>query len=268
MGIHKTAVVDAKADIAGDVEIGPFSVIGPQVTIGQGTCIHPNVVVTGKVSIGRSNTVHAGSVIGGDPQDLKYKGEDSAVEIGDNNTIREYVTVNKGTEFGGWVTSIGNDNLIMAYVHIAHDCIVGDNVILANATTMGGHVTVESNAVISGLVGIHHFVTIGERAFVGGASKVVTDLPPFMMADGHPLKVRNINQVGLERAGYSRDVVSKLRKIYQLVYKERENVSALSGEIQPGHELFCKEVQQVFEFMHRAEQGRYGRAKESERSDL
>ena len=268
MNIHETAVVDEKAECADNVEVGPYSVIGPQVKIGQGTKVLSHAVITGDVVIGQNNIIHPGSVIGGDPQDLKYKGENSRVEIGDNNTIREFVTINKGTEFGGWVTSIGSNNLIMAYVHIAHDCIIKDNVILANATTMGGHVTVESNAVISGLVGMHHFVTIGERAFVGGASKVVTDLPPYMMADGHPLKVRNINQVGLERAGYSKEVIGKIRKVYQLVYKERKNVSALSEEIQEGHELYCDEVKQIFEFMHCAEKGRYGRAKEAERGDL
>jgi len=268
MNIHETAIVDANADLADDVKVGPYSVIGPHVTIGEGTRILPHVVITGTVSIGKNNTVHPGSVIGGDPQDLKYQGEDSRVEIGDNNTIREYVTVNKGTEFGGWVTRIGSNNLIMAYVHIAHDCIIGDNVILANATTMGGHVTIESNAVISGLVGIHHFVTIGERAFVGGASKVVTDLPPYMMADGHPLKVRNINQVGLERAGYPKDTIGKLRKVYQLVYKDQKNVSAIAEDIQKGHELYCDEVKQIFEFMRKAEAGKYGRAKEADRTDI
>jgi len=268
MKIHETAIVDPRACIDENVEIGPYSVVGPDVTLGAGTRLLSHVVITGKVMIGKNNVIHPGSVIGGDPQDLKYRGEDSQVEIGDGNTIREYVTINKGTAFGGWVTRIGNNTLIMAYAHIAHDCIIGDGVILANATTMGGHVTVEPRAVISGLVGIHHFVTIGEHAFIGGASKVVTDVPPYMMADGHPVKVRNINQVGLERAGFPRDVIAKLRKVYQLIYKENENVSALSRRIREGHELYCAEVRRVFDFLHRAEQGRYGRAKEADRTDV
>ena len=268
MNIHETAVVDEKAECADNVEVGPYSVIGPQVKIGQGTKVISHAVITGDVVIGQNNIIHPGSVIGGDPQDLKYKGENSRVEIGDNNTIREFVTINKGTEFGGWVTRVGNNNLIMAYTHIAHDCVIGDTVIMGNATTMGGHVTIESNAIISGLVGIHHFVTIGELAFVGGASKVTTDLPPYMMADGHPLKVRNINQVGLERAGYPKETIGKIRKVYQLVYKNKKTVSTLSAEIEEGHELYCDEVKQIFDFMDCAEAGRYGRAKEAERSDL
>jgi UDP-N-acetylglucosamine acyltransferase len=267
MSIHSTAIIDPKAELAEDIEVGAYCVIGPDVTIGKGAVLHHGVIMIGKVEIGTDNTFHSYSVIGGDPQDLKFKGEDSRVVIGDNNVVREYVTVNKGTSFGGWDTSIGDNNLIMAYVHIAHDCIIGSNIIMGNATTMGGHVTIDSRAIISGLVGIHHFVTIGEYAFVGGASKVVIDLPPYMMADGHPLKVRNINQVGLERAGFAREVVTKLRNMYRLIYKEKKTVAAMAAEVSEGHDLHCDEVMNVFRFMERTEQGRFGRAKEAARTD-
>ncbi|MFH1709399.1 MAG: acyl-ACP--UDP-N-acetylglucosamine O-acyltransferase [Planctomycetota bacterium] len=267
MSIHPSAIVDPKAELDRDVEVGPHCVIGPGVRAGPGTRFHAGVIVAGRVIIGRNNIFHPFSVIGGDPQDLKYHGEDTRVEIGDNNTIREYVTVNKGTAFGGGVTALGSSNLIMAYVHIAHDCIVKDNIIMGNATTMGGHVTVESWVRLSGLVGIHHFVTVGEHAFVGGASKVVTDLPPYMMADGHPLKVRNINQVGLERAGFSKETVARVRRIYRLIYKEKTNFATLAAGIREGHELYCPEVMNIIRFMERTEKGVYGRAKEAERSD-
>lgn len=267
VSIHRTAIVDRKAEISKDAEIGAYSVIGPDVKIGKGTRLYPHVHVYGKTEIGENNIFFPGAVIGADPQDLKYKGEDSLVKIGSGNTFREYVTVNKGTEFGGWITEIGNDNLIMAYCHIAHDCILGNTIIMGNATNLGGHVTIESCAVISGLVGIIHFVTIGELAFIGGSSKPVTDIPPFMMGDGHPLKIRNINQVGMERNGYSKEIIAIVRKVFRLIYKEEENVSTLAEEIQEGHELYCPEVVKIFEALKQTEAGKYGRAKEAFRED-
>jgi len=268
MDIHKTAVIDPNAQLAEDVVIGPFCTIGPDVSIGSGTVLHNGVVVTGKTTIGKNNVFHSYSVVGGDPQDLKYKGEDSLTEIGDDNQFREYVTINKGTDFGGWVTRVGNGNLIMAYVHIAHDCILGDKNIIGNATSLGGHVTIQNRVVISGLVGIIHFVTIGDLAFLGGSSKAVADLPPFMMADGHPFKVRNINQVGLERAGLSAETIDKISQVFRLLYRGNASVAALRTEIVEGHELYCDEVMQMFLFMERTEKGKNGRAKEAERRDV
>ncbi|MFZ5800656.1 MAG: acyl-ACP--UDP-N-acetylglucosamine O-acyltransferase, partial [Candidatus Omnitrophota bacterium] len=200
MRIHPTAIIDPKAKLASDVEVGAHSFIGPDVEVGAGCKIGINCVLDGNITVGKGCRIFTGAVLGSPPQDLKFKGEKSFLKIGDNNIIREYCTLNMGTGEGG-LTQVGNGNLLMAYSHIAHDCIVGDDCIIANCGTLAGHVTIEDRAVVGGLVAIHQFVRMGKISIVGGCSKVVQDIPPFSTCDGHPTKVYGLNLLGLQRAG-------------------------------------------------------------------
>ncbi|HRZ67775.1 MAG TPA: acyl-ACP--UDP-N-acetylglucosamine O-acyltransferase, partial [Candidatus Omnitrophota bacterium] len=196
MKIHPTAIVDKKAELAGSVEVGPYAFIGPDVKIGDGTVVGAHAVIDGYTSIGRNNRIFTGAVIGSITQDLKFKGERSFVKIGDGNIIREYVTVNMGTDRDS-STVVGNNVLLMAYSHVAHDCIVKDGAILANCVALAGYVTIEEKAVIGGLSGVHQFVRIGRLAIIGGCSKATQDVVPFSNCDGHPLKIYGLNTVGL-----------------------------------------------------------------------
>ena len=220
--IHPTAVVDPKAELARDVSVGPYAVIGPRVRIGAGTAIGPHAVLDGWTTIGARCQIFAGAVIGTPSQDLKTKGGGSGVRVGDDNLIREYVTISRGTDEGS-VTQIGSGNLLMAYAHVAHDCIVGDRCILANAGTLAGHVTVEDQAVIGGLAAVHQFVRIGRLAIVGGCSKVVQDVVPFALCDGHPARVHGINVIGLRRAGVPTATRRLLRRALHLLFSEGLN---------------------------------------------
>jgi UDP-N-acetylglucosamine acyltransferase len=215
--IHPTAIVDKKAKLSEGVEIGPYSIIGPDVVIGAGTKIGPHCVIEQYVTIGKNCKVYTGAVIGGITQDLKFKGDRSFVKIGDNNSIREYVTINRSTTKDA-ATRIGNNNLIMAYTHIAHDCKIGNNVIIANAGTFAGHVTIEDNAVIGGMVGIHQFVNVGTLSIIGGCSKVVKHIPPFAMADGHPTRIYGLNVIGLKRAGISTETRKNLKHAFKILF--------------------------------------------------
>ena len=265
MSIHPTAVVSPKAEIGSEVEIGPYATIGYDVKLGPGNVIHQHVTITGHTSIGSGNAIFPGTIIGTQPQDLKFHGEVSYLEIGDNNTFREYVTVNLGTEAGGRVTRIGSSNLIMAYCHIAHDCLLEDHTILANVATLGGHVTVEQGAVFGGMVGVHHFVTIGQYAFLGGMSRVNQDVPPFMLVEGNPARVRGVNQVGLKRNGISEDRIEAILQAYRKLYKSECPMASAMKEIESAD--YCtKDVKTLIQFIRASEKGKYGRALESERS--
>jgi len=215
--IHPTAMVDKKAKLAPDVEVGPCSIIGPNVSIGAGTRIGPHCVIEEYTTIGRNCGIFAGAIIGGVTQDLKFNGDRSFVQIGDNNNIREYVTINRSTTKDA-ATRIGNGNLIMAYTHIAHDCRIGNNVIIANAGTFAGHVTIEDNATIGGMVGIHQFVNVGALSIIGGCSKVVKHIPPYAMADGHPTRIYGLNVVGLKRAGISTETRKNLKHAFKILF--------------------------------------------------
>ncbi|MDH5526216.1 MAG: acyl-ACP--UDP-N-acetylglucosamine O-acyltransferase [Nitrospirota bacterium] len=212
--IHPTALVDPKAELGSGVSVGPFTVIGPQVRVGDGCEIGSHVVLSGNTTIGPGNRIFPHNAIGGIPQDLKYAGEDTRLEIGERNTFREFMTVNLGTEGGGGVTRIGNGNLFMAYVHVAHDCIIGDRTILANAVTLAGHVEVEDGAVVGGLSAVHQFTRIGSLAMIGGCSAVDQDVAPFCMAIGNRISLRGLNLVGLKRLGLSRDDIRILKDAY------------------------------------------------------
>ncbi|WOD38524.1 acyl-ACP--UDP-N-acetylglucosamine O-acyltransferase [Nodosilinea sp. E11] len=224
--IHPTAVVHEGAQLHPTVKVGPYAVIGKQVTIGPGTEVGAHVVIDGDTTIGAQNRIFPGACIGLESQDLKYDGSMSRVEIGDHNLIREYVTINRATDAGA-ATLLGSHNLLMAYSHVAHNCVVEDNVIIANSVALAGHVYVESGARISGLVGVHQFVHVGRLAMIGGLSRIDRDVPPFTLINGNPAQVRGLNQVGLQRAGLTADpqAYRELKQAYRLVYRSGESLS-------------------------------------------
>ena len=217
--IHATAIVDPGAKIAEGVEIGPYSIVGPHVEIGANTVIGPHVVIEGHTRIGADNRIFQFCSIGAAPQDKKYAGEDTRLEIGDRNTIRECCTFNTGTTQDVGVTRVGNDNWIMAYVHVAHACQVGNNVIFANSVQLAGHVHVGDFVIIGGLSGVHQFVRIGAHAMAGMTTSLSQDLPPYVMASGNPAEARGMNFEGLRRRGFSEDAVAALRRAYKTLYK-------------------------------------------------
>jgi len=217
MQIHPSAIVSPKAKIESWVIIGPYSVIGDNVSIGADTVIGAHCVIEGNVTIGKGCEIFTGAVIGSRPQDLKFRGEDVSLEIGSNNIIREYCTLNPGTGQGG-KTIVGDNNLLMAYSHIAHDCRVGSGCVLANNSTLAGHVTIEDKAVVGGIVAIHQFVRVGMLSIIGGCSKVVQDIPPFSTCDGHPARVYGLNLIGLRRNNVSRESIKQIDQAFRLVF--------------------------------------------------
>ena len=217
--VHPTAIVDARAEIDGDVQIGPYCVIGAGVRIGKGCRVHSHAVITGRTTLGEGNVVFPFASIGTMPQDLKYKGEPSELLIGNRNTIREYVSLNPGTTAGGMVTRVGDQNLLMMQCHIAHDCLLGDRNVVANGATLGGHVVIEDFVIVGGLVGIHQFVRIGTGAILGAGSMVSKDVPPYCNATGDRAKLHGLNLEGLKRRGFDRTVIALLRKAYRIVFQ-------------------------------------------------
>jgi UDP-N-acetylglucosamine acyltransferase len=229
--IHATAIVDPKARIADSVEIGPYSIIGPHVEIGANTVIGPHVVVEGHTRIGADNRIFQFCSIGAAPQDKKYAGEETRLEIGDRNTIRECCTFNIGTTQDGGLTKVGNDNWIMAYVHVAHDCLIGNNVIFANSVQLAGHVQVGDFVIIGGLSGVHQFVRIGAHAMAGMTTSLSQDLPPYVMASGNPAEARGMNFEGLRRRGFSDAAIAALRRAYKTLYKSGLRMEEARGAI-------------------------------------
>jgi UDP-N-acetylglucosamine acyltransferase len=214
-------MVHPRAELHATVQVGAYAVIGAKVKIGAGTTIGPHVVLEGWTEIGERNYIFPGAAIGLEPQDLKYNGADSLVKIGDDNRIREYVTINRATGEGE-ATILGNGNLLMAYAHVGHNCVIGDQVIITNSVSLGGHVRIESQARIGGVAGVHQFVQIGRLAMVAGMSRVIRDVPPYMLAEGYPLRVRSLNQVGLQRAGLATDeerTLQVLKKAFRILYR-------------------------------------------------
>jgi UDP-N-acetylglucosamine acyltransferase len=230
--IHPTAVIHPGADIHPNVAIGPYSVIGEHVKISAQTVIGAHVVIEGPTEIGVGNRIFPGAVIGLEPQDLKYKGEMTQVKIGDYNQIREFVTINQATN-ANKVTYIGNNNLLMAYVHVAHDCVIEDEVIISNSVALAGHIHIESQAKISGVLGIHQFVHIGKLAMVGGMTRIERDVPPYMMVEGNPSRIRSLNLIGLKRAGLSEDEIKQLREVYRLLYQSSKTFKEALDELYP-----------------------------------
>jgi UDP-N-acetylglucosamine acyltransferase len=253
--IHETAVVDAQAELADDVEVGPFSVIGPGVRVGPGARIGPHAVIQGNTTLGAGVEVFQFASVGAPPQDKKYAGGDTRLEVGEGTIVRECATLHVGTEDDEGVTRVGADCLVMAYVHIAHDCQVGDGVILSNAVTLAGHVHVGEHAVLGGMSAIHQFCHIGPYAFVGGASAVSMDVPPFASVAGNRARLYGLNSVGLERAGFAPETVEGLKRAFKaLFHKKRPREEALA-EVADTEDAAIPEVQQVMTFFRESERG-------------
>ena len=233
--IHPAAIVHPTAELDSAVEIGPYAIVGKNVKIGRGTTVGPHVVIHENTTIGRECRLFQFCSVGADPQDITYKGEPTETIIGDRNVIREFVTIHRGTTKDRGKTICGNDNYLMAYVHIAHDCVVGNNIIMANAATLGGHVVIEDHAVIGGIVGIHQYVRVGAYAFIGGFSKITKDIPPYVMAVGGRACLRGLNVVGLRRHGFSRKDIEQIRYAYRRLFNSslplREAVERLKEEL-------------------------------------
>lgn len=217
--IHSTAIIDATAEIDSDVSIGPYVIIGAKVKIASGTVIGPHAVLKGPTVIGRDNRIFQFASVGEEPQDKKYRGEETRLEIGDRNVIREFTTIHRGTIQDKMVTRIGNDNLFMAYTHVAHDCVVGNSVIMANAASLAGHVRVDDYAILGGFSLVHQFCRIGQYSFSAMGSVISRDMIPYVMVGGSPTRPRGINSVGLERQGFSIEAIRQIKKAYKIIYK-------------------------------------------------
>jgi len=266
--IHPTAIVDPKAQIADGVAIGPYSVIGPEVTVGENCAIHNHVTLTGCTTLGQRVQLFSGAVVGEIPQDLKYQGEKTTLSVGDGTVIREYATLHTGTALGGGHTEVGRNNLIMAYVHIAHDCQLGDNIVIANGAQLAGHVRVEDYARISGLAALHHFVRIGTCSFVAGCAKLSIDVPPFTLADGHPARIRGLNREGLKRRGLSDEAMRAMKEAYRLCYDHELPRAQAYQEISARGYDKVPEVALFVAFLQAVAKGKHGRALEAEREVL
>ena len=222
--VHPTATVDPGAAIADDAEVGAYAIVGPGCEVGPGCVLAPRSVLERNVKLGRDVKIGIGSILGGDPQDLKYGGEETTVEIGDGTVVREYATINRGTS-QSLKTTVGRGSFVMSYVHLGHDCHVGDGVILSNAVQLAGHVVVEDRAIISGLSAVHQFARIGRHSFVGGCSRVAKDVPPYLKAVGNPVRLYGLNSVGLQRSGFEAETVRELKRAYRLLFRSDLNVS-------------------------------------------
>lgn len=252
--IHPQAIVDRAAMIGKDVQIGAFSIIGPDVEIGDGTWIGPHVVLQGPTRIGRDNRIYQFCSIGEAPQDLKFGGEPTRLEVGDRNVIREYCTFSRGTAGGGGVTRLGNDNFIMAYVHIAHDCQVGDHTVFANCASLAGHVSVGDHAILGGFTGIHQFCRVGAHCMTGIATISFKDIPPYVLAAGNTAQPHGINVKGLKRRGFSPETLDALRRAYKTLYKSGLKLEQAVEELKQ-MQAQCPEVGHLAEFVKTTERG-------------
>lgn len=252
--VHATAIIDPKAELAEGVEVGPYSVIGPEVRVGPRTTIGSHCVLEGDTTIGAECQIFTGAVIGSIPQDLKYSGEHSQLIIGDRNRIREYVTINPGTKGGLGKTVIGSDCLLMAYAHVAHDCLLGSRVVMANSAALAGHIEVEDGAVIGGLVGIHQFVRVGTLAIIGGCSRVNQDVPPYSMCVGYPAKIFGMNSEGLKRANMPEDAKQLLHKAFRILFQSGLSMSHAVEQVAQtvNH---SSEVSHLLEFIQQSKRG-------------
>lgn len=251
--IHPTAVIHTRAEIGADCEIGPYCVVGESVSLGSGCKLHSHVVIEGNTRLGPGNEIYPFCSIGLKTQDLKWKGGVTRTEIGANNTFREYVTIHSATG-DGEVTTVGSNNNLLAYCHVAHNVTIGDHVIMSNVGTLGGHVVVEDYVVVAGLAAVHQFCRIGKMAMLGGCSKVVQDVPPFMLADGNPAETRTINKVGMERNGVAEEVQTVLRQAYKILFREGLTISNALARIEK--ELpKSAELQHLAQFVRSSERG-------------
>lgn len=258
------AVIDPHAEIDDDVDIGPYCIIGPHVRIGRGTRLDGHVTIQGHVTIGEHNRIHPGVVIGGEPQDISYRGTDTQVVIGDHNVIRECATINRASEKEEGITSIGSHNFIMASVHVAHDCRLGDHIIIANATLLGGHVRIHDRASISGGVAVHHFATIGAYSFISGLSRVLHDVPPYMLVEGSPARPRCVNLVALKRNNFRPEVIDCLSEAHRLLYRAKAGLDQ-AREVLRANGAIVPQVTELLSFIQSQQEGRHGRARERRR---
>lgn len=265
--IHPTAIVDPTARIAESVRIGAYCIVGPQVVIGEGTQLHNHVTIQSDTTIGIENIIYPYAVLGTDPQDRKFHGEHSVCTIGDRNQIRELVTIHRGTGNGGGKTCIGDDNLFMVAAHIAHDCILGNHIILANQVMLAGHVLVNDYANIGGGAGIHHFATIGQCSFVGGLTRINKDVPPFMIVEGNPAEVRAINNIAMTRHGYSPDHIEAVKGAFKRLYRENGMAMAEKLERLRNDSMEIPAVLCLCEALMATAEGMHGRAMELRRND-
>lgn len=252
--IHPTAVIDACAELAADVQVGPYSIIGPDVSIDTGTVMGPHVVIMGPTHIGKNNRIFQFSSIGDIPQDKKFAGEVTRLEIGEGNMIREYVTINRGTVQGGGLTRVGSHNWIMAYVHMAHDCLIGDHTIFANNTNLAGHVVVEDYAILGGATLVHQFCRIGAHSFCAKGTGISRDVPPYVMVAGHFGKPYGLNSEGLKRQGFSKDSLQMLKKSYKLLYRSKLSFKQSMLEIETLAQT-DPQVERFYAFIKSSERG-------------
>jgi UDP-N-acetylglucosamine acyltransferase len=252
-GIHPTAIIAPDAELGEGVSVGPYAMVGEHCVVGPGCVLEARAVLQRNVRLSASVTVGMGSILGGDPQDLKYGGEETWVEIGEGTKIREYTTINRGTA-ESFKTSVGKGCFLMTYVHLAHDCHVGNGVIISNGTQLAGHVTIEDRAIVSGLVAVHQFVKIGKHAFVGGLSRVQKDVPPFLKAVGNPMKLYGLNTIGLQRSGFDDQVVRELKRAYRLFFRSELNVSQALERARSELHLY-PEVEHFLRFLEESGRG-------------
>ena len=251
--VHRTAIVDPGAKLAEGVEIGPYCIVGKRVKLGKNTKLHSHIVIE-DTDMGNNNTVYPFTSIGQPPQDLKYTDEKTKVKIGSNNIIREYVTINKASVDGDKITRIGSNNFLMAYVHIAHDCTIGSNVIMANATTLAGHVTVEDSVFIGGLVAVHQFARIGASSMIGGFSAIVQDIPPFMTAAGERAKLYGLNSVGLKRQNFDEATIKNLKKAYKILFRSKSTLKEAIKKLK-NERKETEEINYLIEFIEQNKRG-------------
>ncbi|MEX0935505.1 MAG: acyl-ACP--UDP-N-acetylglucosamine O-acyltransferase [Gemmatimonadota bacterium] len=251
--VHPSALVDPGAELEAGVSVGPWAIVGPGVRIGAGTRVGPSVLIERDTTVGRECVIHKGAVLGTDPQDLKYAGEPTTLSVGDRTVIREYSTLNRGTSQSGR-TLVGSDCLLMAYSHVAHDCSIGDHVIISNAVNMGGHVEIQDHVIVGGLTAIHQFVRLGTHSFVGGASRVSQDVVPYCRVAGSPARLYGLNSVGLERRGFTPDTRAALKRAYRILFQSNLNVSQglerARSELDP-----TPEVARFLDFVDATERG-------------
>lgn len=254
MSIHPTAIVDPKAELGSDVQVGPYAIIGEEVSIGSGTQIGPHAVIEPFVSIGRDCRIFHFASIGATPQSLKFEGEKTYVKIGQGSIIREFVTIHRGTGFGGGITEVGERNFLMAYTHIAHDCKTGRMVVMANNATLAGHITIGDYATVGGLTAIHQFVKVGDYAFIGGKSAVVKDIPPYVIAAGDRARLHGMNTVGLKRHGFAQSTLNELKKVYRIIFRigltRNEAMERVKAEVEQ-----IPEVVKFLEFIQSSQRG-------------
>lgn len=251
--IHSTAIISPDAELGSDIEVGPFAIIGESCVVGDGCVISPRATLERNVTLGANVKVGIGTILGGLPQDLKFAGEETTVEIGEGTVIREYTTINRGTA-QSFKTSVGKNCLLMSYVHLGHDCHIGNNVILSNVVQLAGHVTIEDRAIVSGLSAVHQFVRIGRQSFIGGCSRVSKDIPPFLKAVGNPVKLYGLNTVGLQRSGMDEPTIRELKRAYRLLFRSDLNISQAMEQVQNELEPLA-EVRELVRFVEASERG-------------